>query len=130
MLASSPRHIFSLCPFRKLQFASQHFSVKQEITMATTQRFIAFLLVSVLALCWRTYGWDNLGHMTVAYVAYQHLNAPAKARIDQPLQLNPDYPQRKARVPSGTSAAKMKVYSAQDWDEVEFQPIAAEHYSA
>lgn len=51
------------------------------------------------------YGWDSLGHMAVAYVAYQHLNAPTKARIAQLLKLNPDYQKWKNAVPSGTSAA-------------------------
>lgn len=38
-----------------------------------------------------TYGWNNFGHMAVAYVAYQQLTPQAKARVDALLQLNPDY---------------------------------------
>ena len=77
--------------------------------MSTVRRSVAISLVSVLAVCIPSYGWDNLGHMAVAYVAYQHLNAPTKTRINQLLKLNPDYHKWKARVPSGTSAAKSKM---------------------
>jgi len=77
--------------------------------MAIARRILASVLFSFLALTVSAYGWDNLGHMTVAYVAYQHLNAPTKTRIDQLLRLNPDYPQWRAKVPSGTSAAKDKM---------------------
>jgi hypothetical protein len=77
--------------------------------MATVQRFIASLLIFLIALNAPMYAWDNLGHMTVAYVAYQHLNAPTKTRLDQLLKLNPDYSKWKAAVPSGTTAAKTKM---------------------
>src|SRR6266487_7123804 len=77
--------------------------------MAAAERFLAFLLVFVLALNAPMFGWDNLGHMAVAYVAYQHLNGPTKARVNTHLKLNPDYQTWKSRVPSGTSAAKRKM---------------------
>jgi hypothetical protein len=83
--------------------------ISQETTMATAQRFIASLLIFLIALNVPMYAWDNLGHMTVAYVAYQHLNAATKTRVDQLLKLNPDYSKWKAAVPSGTTAAKTKM---------------------
>ena len=70
---------------------------------------ISLLLFSV-AVTPPTFAWDNEGHMAVAYVAYQHLNAPTKARIDQLLQLNPDYQHWKAAVPSGTPLAERQMF--------------------
>src|SRR6266542_988312 len=77
--------------------------------MATAQRFLVFLLVFVLALNVPMFGWDNLGHMAVAYVAYQHLNTATKARVNTLLKLNPDYDVWKSRIPTGTSQAKRKL---------------------
>jgi hypothetical protein len=34
--------------------------------------------------------WDHEGHMVVAYIAYAHLSAGAKARVDTVLQAHPD----------------------------------------
>ncbi|PWU00469.1 MAG: S1/P1 nuclease [Terriglobia bacterium] len=51
------------------------------------------------------HAWDNEGHMTVAYLAYQQLSDPVRARIDTLLKLNPYYKQWLAAVPAGTSAA-------------------------
>ena len=59
------------------------------------------------------YGWDKLGHMAAAYVAYQHLNAPTKKRVDQLLQLNPDYSKWKAKIPGGTTALSTSPLSSQ-----------------
>lgn len=36
--------------------------------------------------------WFDGGHMTVAYIAYQNLTPPTRARVDSLLQLNPLYP--------------------------------------
>jgi hypothetical protein len=77
--------------------------------MAFPRSFLALVLVLFLALGTPLYGWDNLGHMAVAYVAYQHLNAPTKTRINTLLRKNPDYHSWVARVPAGTSAAKRKL---------------------
>lgn len=76
--------------------------------MAAAQRFLAFLLVFILVLNAPMFGWDNLGHMAVAYVAYQHLNGPTRTRVNNLLKLNPDYQRWKSAVPSGTSAVKSK----------------------
>ncbi len=77
--------------------------------MVTAHRLIVLVLVFAVASNAPLFGWDNVGHMAVAYVAYQHLNAATKARVDTLLQLNPDYPKWKSAIPSGTSAAKNKM---------------------
>jgi len=48
--------------------------------------------------------WGSIGHMTVAYVAYQHLTPAAKARVRDLLVLNPDLASWEKQVPAGTSA--------------------------
>ena len=48
--------------------------------------------------------WGPIGHMTVAYVAYQQLTPAAKARARDLLKLNPDYANWEKQIPAGTSA--------------------------
>jgi hypothetical protein len=48
--------------------------------------------------------WGGIGHMTVAYVAYQKLTPTAKARVRDLLKLNPDYANWEKQIPVGTSA--------------------------
>lgn len=57
------------------------------------------LLLSAPALA-----WGPIGHMTVAYVAYQKLTPAAKARVHDLLKLNPDYASWEKQIPAGTSA--------------------------
>jgi len=64
----------------------------------------------VLAVCLPVFGWDNEGHMTVAYVAYQRLTPATKTRVDALLRLNPSYSNTwKAMIPAGTSAEDSKM---------------------
>ncbi len=77
--------------------------------MSNVRKFLAYILVTILSLSGPASAWDNEGHMAVAYVAYQHLNAATKARVYQLLKLNPDYPRWRAAVPSGTSVARRKM---------------------
>ena len=58
------------------------------------------------------FAWGSIGHMTVAYVAYQRLSPAAKTRVRDLLKLNPDYDKWEKEVPQGTSA--------QDHDQIIF----------
>jgi hypothetical protein len=49
--------------------------------------------------------WDSFGHMEVAYLAYQKLSPPTRARVWALLQLNPDFATWEKTVPAGTSDA-------------------------
>ena len=49
--------------------------------------------------------WGPIGHMAVAYGAYQSLTPATKARVRDLLKLNPDYPEWNKQVPASTSAA-------------------------
>src|SRR5882757_5610376 len=51
----------------------------------------AGLLVCCLLVPTVFLGWGSIGHMTVAYVAYQKLTPATKARVRDLLKLNPDY---------------------------------------
>lgn len=48
--------------------------------------------------------WGSIGHMTVAYVAYEKLTPAAKARARDLLKLNPDYANWEKQIPAGASA--------------------------
>lgn len=58
----------------------------------------------LLLLCAPASAWGPIGHMTVAYVAYQNLTPAAKARVHDLLKLNPDYASWEKQIPSGTSS--------------------------
>lgn len=49
--------------------------------------------------------WNSFGHMTVAYVAYQHLTPKTKKRVATLLKANPRYKEWARKVPAGSSAA-------------------------
>jgi len=65
----------------------------------------AGLCAILIALCPTSLlAWGGIGHMTVAYVAYQKLTPAAKARVHDLLKLNPDYANWDKQIPAGTSA--------------------------
>jgi S1/P1 Nuclease len=67
------------------------------------RRFLAIILMALTASPSPLFGWNGLGHMTVAYVAYQHLNPGTQARAYALLKLNPDYSKWLKTIPKGTS---------------------------
>lgn len=50
------------------------------------------------------FAWGPIGHMSVAYVAYQRLTPAARARVRDLLKLNPDYANWEKQIPAGTAA--------------------------
>lgn len=77
--------------------------------MSNARNLLVFVLIVVFLPAVPLFAWDNEGHMAVAYVAYQHLNASTKTRVDQLLRLNPDYQHWASAVPSSTSVARRKM---------------------
>ena len=63
-------------------------------------RICLLILVLLPASC---FAWGPIGHMAVDYVAYQRLTPPTKARVQDLLKLNPDYPSWEKQIPAGTS---------------------------
>jgi hypothetical protein len=68
---------------------------------------VALLLVSG---CRQVLAWNSVGHMTVAYAAYQRLSEVEKARAATLLKLNPYYTSWLAHIPPGTSASDTDMY--------------------
>ena len=48
--------------------------------------------------------WGPIGHMAVAYIAYQNLTPSTRIRVRELLKLNPDYPNWEKQILSGTAA--------------------------
>ena len=69
------------------------------------KKLASLSLVLVFALCVPSYGWGNVGHMAVAYVAYQKLTPRTRNRANALLKLNPQYETWVKMVPDGTSSA-------------------------
>jgi hypothetical protein len=61
---------------------------------------ISFLGVHVSPAC----AWWDAGHMQIAYVAYKHLDAPVKDKVDALLKLNADYSKWTAGAPDEKTA--------------------------
>src|SRR5207245_4332024 len=74
-----------------------------------TKKVLTCVLTYLLIFNGPVFAWNNIGHMAVAYVAYQHLNEATKTRVDKLLRLNPDYHKWLAAIPQGTSAANKKL---------------------
>ena len=71
--------------------------------MRKPHRLIALALLTILTFSVPSYGWWGLGHMAVAYVAYQKLTPQKRNRVDVLLRLNPDLPNWLALLPPDTS---------------------------
>jgi hypothetical protein len=69
-------------------------------------RLVLALLLSLFLLAPGSYGWNGFGHMAVAYVAYQHLDATTRARANQLVRLNPLYATWKKQLPPGLSPSQ------------------------
>jgi hypothetical protein len=66
------------------------------------------LLLAFFAMAGTAFAWNDEGHMAIAYLAYERLNAATRKRVDALLKLNPDYAKWKAAIPVGTSEAEAK----------------------
>jgi S1/P1 nuclease len=89
------------------------------MTKIRRSRFL--LVVSILALCLPAFGWDDEGHMAVAYVAYQSLTAATRARVKVLLKKNPSFKNWTKSLPAGTStedADRMIFMLAATWPDM------------
>ncbi len=68
-------------------------------------RSFAALVVSLLLLLPNAGAWNSIGHMTVAYVAYDQLTPDKQARVMQLLALNPNFNVWKGYIKAGTDPA-------------------------
>lgn len=77
--------------------------------MSKRHRLCALTLALMVAFSVPAYGWGNVGHMAVAFVAYQKLTPKVRKRVDTLVSLNPKFDQWQALIPAGTSAAKKRM---------------------
>jgi hypothetical protein len=70
---------------------------------------VGFVLLLLLA-CGQALAWNSVGHMTVAYAAYQNLTPAEKARVTVLLKLNPMYSKWLTYIPAGASDADRGMY--------------------
>lgn len=54
--------------------------------------------------------WNSIGHMAVAYVAYQQMSPALRARALTLLEMNPDYNRWLSYIPAGTSDDDRNLY--------------------
>jgi len=72
--------------------------------MTRSRRVIVLLTIWIVSTNVPMFGWNGLGHMTVAYAAYQQLTTKTKNRVSALLRKNPDYGTWVKKVPAGTPA--------------------------
>jgi hypothetical protein len=77
--------------------------------MRRLHRLVAGSLLLILFHSVPSYGWFDLGHMAVAYVAYQQLNQDKKARVDALLAMNPDRKNWLILIPNSASEEDRKL---------------------
>jgi hypothetical protein len=83
-------------------------------------------VMAIFVLCWPAFGWDDEGHMAVAYLAYQSLTPPKRVRVKALLKLTPSYTAWKRSLPPGASSAdadRMIFMIAATWpDQIRTDP--------
>ncbi len=78
--------------------------------MTCRKTILGFTLLLIIVACRPALAWNSIGHMSVAYVAYQKLAPAERARVAALLQLNPYYKKWLTYIPSGTSDADRDMY--------------------
>ncbi len=74
-------------------------------------RVRSLVLMLLLAACGTSaLAWNNIGHMTVAYVAWQNLTPALQTRTTALIKLNPNYNSWVALIPVSTPANKREMY--------------------
>jgi hypothetical protein len=76
--------------------------------MKKSLRLLASTLLLV-TLSAPAYGWGNVGHMAVAFVAYKRLKPATRSRVDALVALNPKIDEWRAILPAGASAADQRM---------------------
>src|SRR5450631_371117 len=67
------------------------------------QRALALILIYLVAINTPLFAWGPIGHMAVAYIAYQKLTPATKSRVRALLKQNPDYNKWLTQIPAGTA---------------------------
>jgi hypothetical protein len=78
--------------------------------MISRNSLFAAVVLFLLLICGQAFAWNSVGHMTVAYSAYQQLTPAEQARVAVLLKLNPYYSKWLSYIPAGTSDADRDMY--------------------
>lgn len=78
--------------------------------MIRVKGFLAVVVLFLLCACSQARAWNSVGHMAVAWTAYQQLTPAEKDRVAVLLKLNPDYSKWLSYIPAGTSDADRDMY--------------------
>lgn len=78
--------------------------------MKITLRSVAVLAISFLISIPPANAWNSVGHMAVAYVAYQQLSPATRQRALALLKKNPNYKKWLTYIPAGTSKDDRNLY--------------------
>src|SRR6185295_17699220 len=95
----------------------------------TMRRLFATAALVLVAAAPEMYAWHGKGHMAVAFVAYQLLTPPVRARVDALLTRNPSIDVWRNRIKSVPAAQKnqMIFMFAAVWpDDIRRDPIYVE----
>ncbi len=71
--------------------------------MKRLHRGLVLLLVNLMLGSTHLYAWNNLGHMVVAFVAYQQLTDATRTRANALIKQNPFFERWLKMIPPGTS---------------------------
>jgi S1/P1 Nuclease len=75
------------------------------------RRFLLVFAALLLALsCRPALAWNSIGHMSVAWVAWQKLSPTEKARVGSLLRLNPNYQKWLSYIPAGAPDTDRDMY--------------------
>jgi len=77
--------------------------------MRRSLRLATATLLTVATLGTPAYGWNNRGHMAVAFVAYQKLTPRARRRADVLVRLNPNFGAWQSEIPRNASVAERRM---------------------
>jgi hypothetical protein len=78
--------------------------------MHRTRSLFVVVALFLLLACGQALAWNSVGHMAVAYSAYQQLTPAEQARAAVLLKLNPYYAKWLTYIPAGTSDADRDMY--------------------
>ncbi|MBI3759148.1 MAG: S1/P1 nuclease [Deltaproteobacteria bacterium] len=74
-------------------------------------------IVCLLFACFGAFGWNDMGHMTVAAIAWQNLTPAARTKVSQLLQLNPSYSTWTANVTDASLKDEVAFIMAATWPD-------------
>jgi len=86
------------------------YPLKETHKMICRKSLFAAAVLFLVLFSSQAFAWNSVGHMTVAWSAYQQLTPAEKARVAALLKLNPYYSKWLTYIPAGTSDTDRDMY--------------------